>query len=444
MELKQKGNWNNAYKELQNDNNNSVSTLLHEKIKFEKNNNRLTEAVFTIKDNYATNFAKSSASSKILENFYPAYNATAVEKLLQNGALPIAKVNCDELALGGTGTFSAHGLIKNPLDNSRLAGGSSSGSIATLTNNVSFALASDTGDSVRLPASFCGKVGFKPSYGAISRYGLFAYASSLDTVAYFAHNVNDIALISQILYGEDEKDFTTVNVDISNIKKTKPKKIAIFNVDYLSFELKIKWEKFIKDLKNIDNLETEIVDPDIDVLRAIKPTYEIISYSEASSNLANLNGIAFGNRKDGNSWEEIMTNTRTEGFGKMVQRRLTLGSFFLYQKNQEELFIKAQKARRKIKNYFDNLHSQYDLIIYPAYASYAPLIKNREKNYDYMEYILTSSNLTGNPSITLPFAKINNLPINLALDAQIYKDEKLLSYALWIEEFIIRNKEHYE
>ncbi|UUD35227.1 amidase family protein [Mycoplasmopsis caviae] len=435
MKLKVLGNFELAQAELKSNKNNAVS-YVYDKA-FKDGNGLLNNATFTIKEVFATKDAKTTASSKILENFEPNYNATCVQKLIDAGAIRVAKVYCDELALGGSGTFSAFGLIRNPLDKERLSGGSSSGSIATLTNNISFALASDTGDSVRLPASFEGKVGFKPSYGAISRYGMFAYASSLDTVSYFAHNVNDIALISQVLYGVDNKDFTSREVKIDNIKPTKPKKIGILDVkENLSSFVSNNFDQLINKLQKNSDLKVEIIKPNVDLLNSIKAIYDIISYSEASSNLANLNGIAFGSRKDGKNWEEIMTATRSQGFGKMVQRRLTLGSFFLHSENQNELFLKAQKGRRLFKEYWDNLHKEYDIIIYPAYADVAPYIEKANKNYKYMGYILTGSNLAGNPSITIPWIKKNQLPINLAIDSAIYQDQKLLSCALWLEEFL--------
>lgn len=437
MELKVKGNFSKAQEELKNDKNNAVAHVYTEQNT--KKDGILSGAVFTIKDVFATKDVKTTASSRILETFNPGYNATPVQKLLDAGATPVGKVYNDELALGGTGTFSAFGLIKNPIDNLRLSGGSSSGSTATLTKNVSFALASDTGDSVRLPASYNSQVGFKPSYGAISRYGMFAYASSLDTVSYFAHNVNDIALLSQVMFGVDSKDFTSVSVKINDIKKIKPSKIAILDIEesLLSEFVFNSYKSLIKKLKNTD-ITIEFVKPDKKLLLAVKPVYDIISYSEASSNLANLNGIAFGSRKEGSNWEEIMTNTRSAGFGTMVQRRLTLGSFFLFSENQKELFLKAQQVRRLIKEYWDRLHEQYDLVIYPASADIAPYIDStKNKSYDYMDYILTTSNLAGLPSITLPWIKNEKgLGVNITLETPIYSDEKLLSYSLWMEDFL--------
>ncbi|WP_029513460.1 amidase family protein [Mycoplasmopsis primatum] len=433
MKFINKGDFTLAYNELKNNKNNCVAHLFESSK--EINNGNLNNCVFTIKDNYATKEINTTASSKILENFYPHYNATAVQKLLDAGALPVAKVYCDELALGGTGKHSAFGLIKNPNDPTRLAGGSSSGSVATLTKNIAFALGSDTGDSVRLPASYNGVVGFKPSYGAISRFGLFAFATSLDTVAYFAHNVNDIACVSQTLYGIDEKDMTSVDVKINDVKLNKPKKICVLNVSYLEGFVSNEYKNLINKLKKESNVD--IVEPNEQLLKAIKPVYEIIAFSEASSNLANLDGIAFGQRKDGQTWEEIMTNTRSEGFGMMVQLRLALGSFFLHSKNQEKMFRKAQKVRRLIKNYYDDLHSKYDVVIYPAFSNVAPFINEKKnKSYGYMDYILTGANLAGNPSITIPWIKKDNLFVNLAIDSRLYSDENLLSYSLWFEKLL--------
>lgn len=436
MSIKVLGNFENAKKELINDKNNAVA-YVYDQMKNLNQNGSLSNAVFTIKNVFATDDATTNASSKILENFQPHYNAQVVQKLLNAGAVPVAKVHSDELALGGTGTYSGFGLVRNPIEPERLSGGSSSGSIATLTENISFALASDTGDSVRLPASYNGKVGFKPSYGAISRYGMFAYCSSLDTVAFFAHNVNDIFEVSKATFGVDNKDMTSVEIKMQQLNMIKPKNVIALDLDefledYVLYSYNKLIEKLVKNGVNVKKIK-----PDLTILRNIKPVYDIVSYSEASANLANLNGIAFGERKTGDNWQEIMTNTRTSGFGKMVQRRLTLGSYYLYSKNQDEIFKKAQKVRRVIKDYLTNLHKNSDVLIYPASAAVAPFIDfSKNKNYDLMEYILTGSNLVGNPSITLPLGKKDNLPFNIALDSEIYSDEKLLSISLWFEEIL--------
>ncbi|QSF13652.1 amidase family protein [Mycoplasma sp. Mirounga ES2805-ORL] len=435
MKLKVLGDFNLAIKELKNDKNNAVAHLFENSIS-ENKNGTLADAIFTIKETYATEDASTTASSNLLVGFKPSYTATAVQKLIDAGAVKVAKVHCDELALGGTGLYSNNGLIVNPLDSSRLVGGSSSGSAATFTNNISFALGSDTGDSVRLPASYNGILGFKPSYGAISRYGLFAYSSSLDTVSYFTHNVNDTFVIAKTLFGQDNKDFTSKDIYLGNeIEARKPKKIALLNVES-NLEKNVKKQyQFLREKFSQHQIDFDYIDINKDLLDLVKIVYEIISFSEASSNLANLNGVAFGQRESGETWSEIMKNTRSKGLGYMIQRRLTLGAYFLHQDNQKEMFVKAQKIRRLIKNYWDNLHNNYDLVVFPASANVAPLIGiELNKSFGYMDSILTTANLAGNPSITIPWIKVNNLPVNIALESKIYEDDRLLSHALWMEE----------
>lgn len=429
----QKGNVQKALDELKKDKNNSVATILDNYSN--KYQGLLSGATFTIKDIFATDFAKTQASSFILKDFEPHYNADCVQKLIEAGAVPVAKVHSDELALGGTGTFSAFGLITNPLDSKRYSGGSSSGSVATFTKNISFALASDTGDSVRLPASFIGCVGFKPSYGAISRYGMFPYASSLDTVSYFAHNTQDIVELSQVLYGRSVKDMNSKNIPIKNVKSIKPKKVAILNTE--GYSQSYVWKSIEKVLKILqkDDIQCDLIKPDINMVNAIKPLYDIISYAEASANLANLNGIAFGNRVEQVEWQDTFKQTRKSGFGKMVQRRLTLGSFFLKEENQEDLFLRAQKIRRLYKDHMNKYYREYDVVLYAASNGVAPLFTdNSESNFTH--WILTGANLIGNPSISIPLNSHEGLPYNLCIDSYLYNDEKLLSYSLYIEKLI--------
>lgn len=430
--LKVLGNFETAIQQLKADQNNAVAAVLEYK---KHGEGILNDAVFTLKDVYATKEGKVRSSSLILDNFEPSYEAHIVTKLLQAGAIMAAKVNNDELALGGTGKHSAYGLIVNPKDKTRLVGGSSSGSVATFTDAISFAIGSDTGDSVRLPASYNGVVGFKPSYGAISRYGVFAYASSLDTVAYFTHNVNDCFYVSKTLFGKDTKDMTSVEVPLNELQKQKPSKIVALDFSqFCDFEVNEAFDKLLNKLKS-ENIQVELIKPNLDILRSIKPVYQVVSFSEASSNLANLTGIAFGDRVPGDTYEQIMTQTRSQKFGHMVSERLALGSYFLYSQNQEEIFVKAMKARRVIKDYLHSLHSQVDIVIYPSFASIAPQIDNHQ-SYDVMDYILTGSNLAGNPSLSIPLGFKNQMPFNLNIDAQIYHDNKLLNNALYIEELI--------
>ncbi|MHA3846098.1 amidase family protein [Mycoplasma sp. VS276A1] len=432
-EFKNKGNFSKAYNELSSDKNNAVA-YLYSNNSYSEKEGTFNNVVATIKDVFATKDAPTRASSLILENFQPFYNATVVQKLIDANAHIVAKVNNDELALGGTGTYSAYGLIVNPRDKERFAGGSSSGSAATMTPNIGFALGSDTGDSVRLPASFNGLVGFKPSYGAISRYGMFAYASSLDTVAYFTHCVNDTIVAAQTLYGVDNKDMTSVPVQIANAVKSKPNKIAVLDFSpYLKDYMLDAFNAFVEKIK-ANGIQAEIIKPNLEILNAINIVYRVISFSEASSNLANLTGIGFGNRANGDSWEEIMLNTRSTNFGKMVQERLALGSYFLYTENQKDIFFKAQKARRLIKNYYTELHKTYDCILFPAYAGIAPKFSDDTSSNGVMNFILTGANLVGNPSITIPLGMHEGMPFSFALESAIYSDEKLLGYAEYLEE----------
>ncbi|QDF64956.1 amidase family protein [Mycoplasma nasistruthionis] len=434
---KYKGNFELALKEMQNDTNNAVSHLFSDGlISQNPSNTILKDVVFTIKDVFATKDAKTQASSKILLNFQPGYNATVVSKLLDASAKAVSKVNNDELALGGTGTYSGFGLITNPLDPKRLVGGSSSGSAATMTKNVGLALGSDTGDSVRLPASYNGLVGFKPSYGAISRYGMFAYASSLDTVAYFTHDVSDTIEVARATYGLDDKDMTTKEVELPVNQSLKPAKVLALDLsEFCQDFVNNAYNTVLNKLKE-NNIAVEVIKPNLDILRAINIVYRVVSFSEASSNLANLNGVAFGNRVEKDTWQDIMHSTRSTHFGQMVQERLALGSYFLYTENQQEVFIKAQKARTVIANYLNSLHEQADVVIYPAFASIAPLLDEDTSQYDVMNYILTGANLAGNPSITIPLGTYNDLPFNLAIDAKRYNDAKLLSHALYIQGLI--------
>ena len=438
-----KGNFEKAHFELKNDKNNAVAYLFSNN----KNNKKglLANCVFTIKDNYADIYVPCKASSLFLKDFYPNYKATVLDLLENEGAICVARTNLDEFGLGGSGEHSAFGKILHPQNSNYLVGGSSSGAAATLTNNISFAIGSDTGDSVRKPSSNIGKIGFKPSYGAISRYGLFAFATSLDTAAYFTHNVNDLILLSSILYKEDKKhDLTSKNLSFNyndiNIKK--PKIVAY--LDCFS-ELEPYVEKSYKNL--LDKLEKNGIQlikivVDKKLLESIDTIYRIIAFSEASSNLSNLTGIAFSNSNKEENWKKYVNNLRSQNIGKMAQARLILGSYFLEKENQTKYFLKAKKLRSYLQKYFNDIYSKYDLFIFPASNDSAPL-DNKKYKSSYMDYILTLSNLVGNPSLTMKLGKNpnNDLPFNIALDAKLYDDTKLFSYALYFEKILGDNNE---
>ncbi|AXE60816.1 Asp-tRNA(Asn)/Glu-tRNA(Gln) amidotransferase subunit GatA [[Mycoplasma] phocae] len=424
-------------KKLQNNDNNAIAHVFeHASL---KNSGVLANTVFSIKDNYADKEVVCGASSKILSNFKPAYKATVIKLLEEAGATCVARTNLDEFGMGGSGEYSAYGIIKNPLNKNYLVGGSSSGAAATFFTELDFAIGSDTGDSVRKPASNIGKVGFKPSYGAISRYGLFAFATSLDTVAFFTHNVQMTALLSSVLYKQDLKhDLTSIDLSFKydEIQKNKPQKVAYLDCfDKLSDATKKAYENVINKLK-ANNVELIKISIDEKLFKSIDTIYKIIAFSEAASNLANLTGIQFGKRIEGENWRDSFIKTRSQGLGKMVQSRLILGSYFLKSENQIKYFVKAKQMRRYLSNYFTKIHQQADCFIYPASNDSAPLI-NKKYQSSYMDYILTYANLVGNPSLTLKMGEDDNkMPFNLAIDTEIYTDKKLLNFALYFEELL--------
>ena len=424
-----KGNFQNAIKELKN---NKAVSFLNEKEN--KNKGLLSNVVYTLKDNYATTIGTTEASSNLLKNFNPKYNATIVEKLNEAGASMIAKVHMDELGLGGTGQFSNIGTIENPLDKTRMAGGSSSGSVSTFSPNISFAIGSDTGDSVRLPASYVGINGFKPSYGAISRYGLFSFASSLDHVSYFAHNVNDIIEISNVLFGIDEKDATTKDIKKPEVKEIKPKIVGFLSNTSKLEKYQLDEYNKLKDILLKDKIEIKEFKMDESLLESIDIVYQVISFSESSSDNARLTGISYGNGQEGRNWDEIMLNTRSKGFGYMVQRRFTLGAYFLSESHQEDTFLKAQKVRRLITEAFNKVKEQVDVLLFPA-TTIAPK-QTEEKNDNWISSYLIHANLSGTPSLSLKWKTYDNMPFNLSVDGKLYDDKKLLSHSLYLEKLL--------
>lgn len=430
--IKHKGNITQAKSEFLNDKNNAVS-FTYDNPAFSEG--LLNGATVTIKDLFATTDAPTQASSKILDGFTPKYDATIIEKLRKSGAAIIGKTHMDELALGGTGLLSGYGEIKNPLNSERMSGGSSSGAAATLTESISIALGSDTGDSVRQPASLVGRVGFKPSYGAVSRFGAFAYASSLDTVGWLTHNVNDAIIASQVFFGKDLKDMTSKEVELPIVELVKPTKVAVLKdaKNILTNNQKLAFNALIEKLKS-DNVQVTEVSIDQTLLDLIGVVYQIISFSEVSSNDANLTGIIFGNRVDALGYEEVMTKTRSSHFGKMVQRRMALGAYFLSTENQQDVFVRAQKVRRLIVEAFNKIYDEHGFLLFPS-TKIAPKISEGKEDSWYTDYLI-HSNFEGSPSITLPFGKEENMPFGLSIDSKLYSDKDLLSVALYIEKLL--------
>ena len=303
------------------------------------------------KDNFNTKGIKTTASSKMLEDYVPVYNATVVEKLFDKGISLIGKSSMDELAMGGTNKSALTGPVFNPWDSTRIAGGSSGGSAALVGSGVvPFALGSDTGDSIRKPAGFCGIVGFKPTWGRISRFGVIPYASSLDHVGAFTRNVRDMAIVTEALAGHDKRDMTSSTRDVphylqelnSDIKGMKIAVLKTISNEIRNVEIKNNFNHVVETFKQLGAIVEEVEIP-VYLAKAILPTYTIIANSEATSNHSCLDGIKYGDRQPGSSTDEVMINSRTDGFGAHIKRRFILGNIALATENQERMFRKLNE-----------------------------------------------------------------------------------------------------
>ena len=407
-----------------------------------------------IKDNFSTKGILTTASSNILKNYVPFFDATAVEKLKKAGSINIGKTVLDELAMGGTGTTGHTGPTRNPWDKERLIGGSSCGSAAAVALGiVPFALGSDTGDSIRKPAAYGGIVGYKPTYGLVSRFGLFPFACSLDHVGCFTRSVKDVAHVIDCIKGQDKRDMTSLPDDEINFAKEitndiKGKKLfyikeivdrEMYKDDYdEELEEIIKnFEKVVEDYKRLGAI-VEPISFDKKVLSAIYPTYLTISCAEATSNNSNLTGIIFGPRGEGNSIEKIMFDARSKGFSELIKRRFVIGSFILQKENQEKSFLNAQRVRRLVVDKMNELFKEYDGMIGPAAGSVAPKFKS--ENVDklsnrnlILENYLAIGNFGGFPSITIPCGFVKEMPIGLNITGPVKKDLDTLNIAYALE-----------
>ncbi|GMU94730.1 MAG: Asp-tRNA(Asn)/Glu-tRNA(Gln) amidotransferase subunit GatA [Ignavibacterium album] len=400
---------------------------------------KLAGAVIAIKDVLSYKDHTLTCSSKILSNFIAVYTATAIQKLIDEDAIIIGKTNCDEFAMGSSNENSAFGAVLNPIDESRVPGGSSGGSaVAVAADMCDASLGTDTGGSIRQPAAFCGIFGLKPSYGRVSRFGLTAFASSFDTIGPFAKNVDDIALILNVISGRDDRDSTSVDsesIDYPIIKRQDKKFIIGFPKEYfgdgLDKEIKEKIWSVIEVLKQNDFEVKEISLPMTEYNIA---TYYILTTAEASSNLARYDGARYGYRsRNSSTLEEMYVNSRSEGFGSEVKRRIMLGTYVLSSGYYDAYYRKAQKVRRLIKEDFDKAFSQVDLIITPTTPSVA--FKLGEKSNDPLQMYLsdiytTSANLAGIPGLNIPIGNNQNgLPIGMQVLAKQFDENKIFQFA---------------
>ena len=444
-----------ALKRAEADTNNCFEYICKEEaIEFAKSliepevDNYLWGIPYLLKDNFSTKNIPTTGSSNILNNYVPVYDSTVARKLKEAKAILIGKTTLDELAMGGTGMSGHKGITYNPYDDKkeRLCGGSSCGSAAGVSSCIApFAIGSDTGDSVRKPASFNGLVGIKPTWGRISRYGLFSFANSLDHVAYFTRSVEDSAIVLNTLAGRDDKDMTSSFVEVedyTNYENQKGSRIAVISEILNSVKDPIllnRFNKFVEDLRN-NGFVVDFVSMDVKLLSAVLPVYYVISCAEAGSNNANLDGIKFGVRKDGASYDEIMKNSRTEGFGELIKRRFIIGSYVLFAENKEDTFFRAQKARRLIVDAYNKILEDYDAVIAPAAPSIAPKFSDTSEKlsdtYLIADNHLAIQNFAGLPSLTLPLCFKDGMPIGINVTTKKFEERKIFNICRDFEDII--------
>ncbi|PBQ31968.1 Asp-tRNA(Asn)/Glu-tRNA(Gln) amidotransferase GatCAB subunit A [Sphingobacteriaceae bacterium] len=415
------------------------ATVIEEKIKA-GTAGKLAGVIVGLKDNICYKGHKVSASSKILENFESLFSATVVEKLLAEDAIIIGRLNCDEFAMGSSNENSAFGKVLNPLNEKFVPGGSSGGSATAVAANLChFALGSDTGGSIRQPASFTGTVGFKPTYGRVSRYGLIAYASSFDQIGPITKNVEDAALIMELISGKDSHDNTTsaekVGAYSEELKSDKKYKIAYLkecmDSEGLDTEVKKAIFKHIEILRAAGHTVEAIDFPYLDYL---VPTYYVLTTAEASSNLSRFSGIHYGHRTtNATDLESTYKKSRSEGFGKEVKRRIMLGTFVLSAGYYDAYYSKGQKVRRMIKDKTQEILKDFDFILTPSTPGTAfEFGKNSADPIKmYLEDIFTvQANIAGVPAISVPCGiHSNGLPMGLQLMANYFEEAKLLNLA---------------
>ena len=398
-----------------------------------------------IKDNISTKNLRTTCASKILENYVPMFDATVVEKIKASKMIIIGKTNMDEFAMGSTSRTSYFGAPKNPVDETKITGGSSGGSAACIAANlVPLALGTDTGGSIRQPASYTGIVGMKPTYGRVSRYGLIAFASSLDQIGPMTRNVYENALLLNTMIGKDNKDLTSSPKEVEDFTRLigndiKGKKIAIPNYyvsDIVDKGIIDKLDNIVTILKengaSVDYIDMKYLDQAVTL-------YQVIAMSEASSNLARFDGVKYGYRSsNSNSVEDMYKNTRSEGFGNEVKRRIMVGSYLLSGDNAKIYYNKALNVRAAMKKEFDKVFKNYDFIIGPTTTTVA---YDLDTNMDdprktFMDDVLVIPvNMAGLPGLSIPMGKDkNNMPIGLHIIGNRYQEAEMYSLAAFLED----------
>ena len=422
--------------------------------KFDQNPNfdlKLPGIPMAVKDLFCTENVRTTAGSKILENFVPTYESTVTQNIWNEGAILLGKLNCDEFAMGSSNETSYYGNVQNPIDKGLVPGGSSGGSAAAVSGQLTpITIGTDTGGSIRQPASFTGIVGLKPTYGSCSRYGIVAFASSLDQAGPMAQNVKDCALLQEVISTYDKKDSTSIDFKRNQYSKElnkdiRGKKIGIpkeYRVDGMPKEIEDLWQKGIQYAKDCG---AEIIDISLPNTSYALPTYYIVAPAEASSNLARYDGVKYGFRAKGENLIDMYEKTRSEGFGAEVQRRIMIGTYVLSSGYYDAYYLKAQKVRKLIKNDFDEAYKQVDAILTPSTPSSA--FKIGEKKDDpvsmYLNDIFTVPvNLAGLPGISIPAGHdAAGYPLGLQIIGKAFKEQEILNLAYAMEDKInFKNK----
>ena len=418
----------------------NLSDFARSNIKNISDNGLLAGKLIAIKDNINIKGFATTCSSQILKNHHSIYNATVINRIINEEGLIVAKTNMDEFAMGSSNEHSIFGPVSNPIDVNKVSGGSSGGSDAAVASGViDIALGSDTGGSVRQPAAFCGVYGLKPTYGRISRYGLTAFASSLDQIGIFSRNTNDIVDMFQAIGGHDAHDSNTsklpLNCDYTKIN-TNNLTIGYSNhlFNKLNPDMRKPYDSLIDFLK-LNNIKVKNID--IDLLDLAIPTYYIIATAEASSNLSRFDGIRYGQKQHGHNVHDLFTKTRSKFFGEEVKRRIMLGTYVLSSGYYDAYYKKALKIRKMITNSLVSAFSDCDLLILPTTPT--PAFNKQEKINDslgmYLSDIFTVPiSLAGLPAMSIPIGEVNGLPIGAQLCANYFHENNIFSFSKFIED----------
>lgn len=440
-EIKSKDKELNAFLTITDDLALKQAKIADEKISLGKAASLLTGIPCAIKDAILVKEQRCTAGSKILENYIAPYDATVVKKIKGEGAVILGKTNLDEFAMGSSTENSAFGVTKNPHDKTRVAGGSSGGSAAAVAaNEAIYALGSDTGGSIRQPASLCGVVGLSPTYGAVSRYGLIAHASSLDQIGPISKTVGDCRIIFDAIKGKDEMDATSVEIENPNLKlEISNLKIGIPR-EYFGKGLDPEVEIIIKNaIKKAETAGAKIIEISLPSTEYALACYYIVGPSEISANLARFDGIKYGLSEPAENLLEVYLKTRGKGFGAEVKRRIMIGTYCLSSGYYDAYYKKAQEARQLIKQDFAKAFEKVDLIFSPT--SPFPAFKIGEKMDDPMSMYLADtytipSKLAGLPGLSLPVGKINGLPVGMQIIGNHFEENKILAVAQELEKMV--------